>query len=96
MESSNSIPQQYKDEDLLTKMECCRVFCQELRIGKDTYYKNYHKMIKFKSYGNNNTVNRIPYKYVMHFINTIRGTASPEDPAASDILNFINFAVEEI
>jgi hypothetical protein len=35
----------YADDELLTKMECCNLFCRKLKISRYVYYKRYHKYI---------------------------------------------------
>lgn len=81
----------YQDNDLLTKTECRQLFCNELRIGKTSYYKNYHQLFRFKSYGLNGAIQRIPYRIVRHLIDTILEKDLPEKEV-DDIADFINFS----
>ncbi len=38
---------QYDTDELLTKMECCNLFCEKLKMSHWSYYKYYHIYIKF-------------------------------------------------
>lgn len=98
MKSDKTSLPQYKDTDLLTKMECCQVFCHEFRIGKNTYYNSYRPFIKFHYYGKRMhsdgnlkpAIPRIPYKIVIAIINKIRKTTSLSDPSHDEVLEFIH------
>lgn len=82
---------EYQDDDLLTKTECRELFCKEFRIGKTSYYKNYHQFFRFKSYGVNGAIQRIPYRIVRHVIDTILEKDLAEKEI-DDIADFINIA----
>jgi hypothetical protein len=88
----------YHQDQLLTKMECLHLFCEKLKIGKDSYYKYYRPFIKFKCIAqrvNKNgelveSIPRIPYNVAIGLINLLRGTPHPEDPPPERLKQFMD------
>lgn len=91
---------QYQPGDLLTKMECCSLFCDELRISRDSYYKYYRSWIKFKSYAQNigpegkveQKLQRIPYEVAQGLINRLCERPGPGDPPDEVLEEFTNYS----
>lgn len=83
-----------KPGDLLTKMECCALFCEKLRISRDSYYKYVRPKIKFKnvmddlvSYSDKPAeIERIPYTIAIGIINKLMNNKQPDDPSYSDYM----------
>jgi hypothetical protein len=82
-------PATLKKGDLLTKMECCDLFCEKLRISRATYYREIYPNIKFKNitkefktWGVEPSTNfeRIPYDVVIGIINRLSGNSQTGDP----------------
>lgn len=96
--------QQFKKGDLLTRTECMQLFMERMRISKKTYYDNFHKHIKFKSYGQKegengemvNTLYRIPYEITLGLIHLLKEQPKPEDPPAEKLVEFMNDVPEGI
>lgn len=86
-----------KPGDLLTKMECCALFCEKLRISRDSYYKYVRPKIKFKnvmedltSYGKKSPgIERIPYTIAVGIINKLMNNKQPDDPPNYDLKEYM-------
>lgn len=82
----------YNPDDLLTKMECCQLFCEKLRISQATYYRCYYPGIKFKSYDAvSGGLERIPFDVATAIIRLVKkGTAglTENDPPLEVIAEF--------
>lgn len=88
---------EFEPGDLLTKMECCTLFCEKLRIGTNSYYKYYRPYIKFKNYGLEKDdegnirkrLPRIPYEIALGLINLMKEDRQPEDPSMQELKKFM-------
>lgn len=96
MSKTRSI-QELKPGNLLTKMECCALFCEKMRISRDTYYNKVRPKLKFKnvmkdftSYGEKPVgIERIPYNIVIGIINKVMDNKQPNDPSDYQLNNYI-------
>lgn len=83
--------------DLLTKMECCAMFCRHMHFSQTIYYRSFRPYIKFKNYGpshdkNDNPmppIERIPFEVVIGLLNRVRETPDPSDPPSEILDDFI-------
>lgn len=95
----------YAPDELLTKMECCHLFCDKLKIGINSYYNYYYKHIKFKYYGKiinddgevEKRLPRIPYKIAMGLINLLQDRHDPKrDPKVETLLKYMKNVPEHV
>jgi hypothetical protein len=79
---------QLKSGDILTKMEVCNLFCEKLRISRDTYYRAIRPCLKFRSLGRmmgtiddkQSRTERMPYDIAVGIINKMMDNRQPDDP----------------
>jgi hypothetical protein len=83
---------------LLTKMECCYLFCERLGISRQSYYDYHRDYIKFKPFGkkrgpDGNPVGRlyrIPYGIAVGIINVLTDCYDEEnDPPMTKIREYM-------
>lgn len=86
-------------DELLTKMECCELFCRQLKISKNTFYRYYRDHIKFRPTAFDRDVNgsikgrlpRIPRRIALGLIHLLGNSHRiDEDPPVSELREFIN------
>lgn len=96
MAFKSSLPK--NDGELLTKTECLHLFCEKLKIGKNSYYKYYRKYIKFKHYGQEVTINgqmvkrlpRIPRKIAVGLIHLLNDSYDAQtDPPVEKLEQYM-------
>jgi len=89
----------FDPNETLTKMECMHLFCEKLKIGKDSYYKYYRDFIKFRPTAYHVNENgqpegklpRIPYHIALGMVNWLQGSYDPDcDPPIQKIMNYMN------
>ena len=84
--------------DLLTKMEVCDLFCEKLRISRDTYYKHIRPQLKFKSIGKelqsfgsqSTAIERMPYNVAVGIINKLTNNKQPDDPSSLELRDYMD------
>lgn len=89
---------QLKRGDLLTKMECCALFCDKLRISRDSYYNYIRPKLTFKNvmedltgYGEKSPgIERIPYTIAIGIIHKMMNNKQPDDPPGYELNEYID------
>jgi hypothetical protein len=88
----------YNSDELLTKMECCNLFCKKLKISQGSYYKFYRKFIKFhyaadlrnEFGGIHQRIPRIPRRVVIGLIHWLTGQYDKQhDPPMEELERFL-------
>lgn len=87
---------QLKSGDILTKMEVCNLFCEKLRISRDTYYRAIRPCLKFRSLGRmmgmaedkQSRTERMPYDIAVGLINKMMDNRQPDDPDRDELKEY--------
>lgn len=86
-----------KAGDILTKTEVCKLFCEKLRISRDSYYRHVYPLLKFKKLGDvlghsgfeELTSERMPYEIALGIIHKIMDNPQDGDPGSYKLSDYL-------